>query len=163
MRLLIAAKLDPVDQDYFDREIRHLFDEPFVTYLGEVDERRKAELLGNAAALLFPIDWPEPFGLVMIEAMASGTPVIAYANGAVPEVIDHAVTGYVVNSLDEAVSATRAALTLDRGAIRARFEARFSVRRMAEDYLALYGQLIAARQSPSARIAQPRGTAGAAR
>ncbi len=158
--LRIAAKVDPFDQAYFDREIKHLFDEPFVTFMGEANDQGKAEFLRNAAALLFPIDWPEPFGLVLIEAMAAGTPVIAFDHGSVREVVEDGRTGYVVKNLEEAVEATRAALTLDRGRIRATFEERFSAGRMADDYLSIYARLIADRQSSSlpshpARIARP--------
>jgi glycosyltransferase involved in cell wall biosynthesis len=140
--LRIAAKVDPADQEYFEREIRHLLGLPGVSYVGEVDDAGKAEFLRQAAALLFPIDWPEPFGLVMIEAMAAGTPVIAFAHGSVGEVIENGRTGYAVSSLDEGVAATRAALGLDRRRVRAAFESRFSVRRMADDYLDLYRDLI---------------------
>jgi glycosyltransferase involved in cell wall biosynthesis len=154
--LVVAAKTDPTERDYFEREVRPLLDGPGVTHVGEVDEAGKAEVLGRAAALLFPIDWPEPFGLVMIEAMACGTPVVAFAGGSVREVLDDGVTGYVVTDLDQAVAATRAALGLDRDRIRATFERRFSVRRMAEDYLAAYRRLVQGRRPPArspARVA----------
>src|SRR5688572_17198127 len=120
--LRIAAKVDPADREYFEREIRHLFDNPLVEFIGEIGEAQKADFLGGARALLFPIDWPEPFGLVMIEAMACGTPVIAFDGGSVREVIDHATTGFVVSSVPEAIRAVGWALTLDRTAIRQRFE-----------------------------------------
>ena len=141
--LRIGAKVDPVDQHYFDTEIKPLLDHPLITYLGEVGESGKNELLGNARALLFPIDWPEPFGLVMIEAMACGTPVIAYPHGSVPEIVEPGLTGFLVDDIDQAVAAVQAAQSLDRRRIRARFTTRFSARRMAEDYVALYTGLAA--------------------
>jgi glycosyltransferase involved in cell wall biosynthesis len=140
--LKIAAKIDPADRDYFEGEIRHLLDNPLVDYIGEIDEGRKADFLGRAAALLFPIDWPEPFGLVMIEALACGTPVVAFQGGSVLEVIDDGVTGFVVNSLEDAIAATNAVDSLDRRRCRDAFERRFTVARMASDYLALYGDVI---------------------
>lgn len=136
--LRIAAKVDPVDVDYFESCIRPLLDDPLVEYVGEIGEAQKREFLGDALALLFPIDWPEPFGLVMIEAMATGTPVIAFRHGSVPEVIDEGVTGYVIDDIKQASAAIEKAIVLDRQSIRAQFEKRFSVTRMAQDYLALY-------------------------
>jgi hypothetical protein len=157
MPLRIAAKIDPADRAYFEREIAPLLDQPYVSFVGEVGEAEKSSFLGRAAALLFPIDWPEPFGLVMIEAMATGTPVIAFDEGSVREVIDEGRTGFVVRSIDEAVDATFKAFDLDRGAIRATFEQRFAASRMADDYLRVYGRLIAAEQDRSAaRISRPR-------
>jgi glycosyltransferase involved in cell wall biosynthesis len=141
MKIKLAAKVDKVDVDYFDQVVRPLLDHPLVEYIGEIDEYQKREFLGNAAALLFPIDWPEPFGLVMIEAMANGTPVIAFNRGSVTEVIDEGVTGFVVDDVDGAVAAIEMTLRLDRAAIRARFEQRFSVERMAQDYLSFYQSL----------------------
>jgi glycosyltransferase involved in cell wall biosynthesis len=147
--LRIAAKVDPADQEYFDRDIRPLLDNPLVEYIGEIDETDKDEFLGHAKALLFPIDWPEPFGLVMIEALACGVPVVAFRGGSVAEVIDDGVTGFIVDTLDEAIAATRNVSQLDRATCRAVFEHRFSASRMATDYVALYGQLISQRrQSP---------------
>lgn len=141
--LKIAAKVDRVDQDYWSERIEPMVRaHPNVEYIGEVDDARKGQLLGNAAALLFPIDWPEPFGLAMIEAMACGTPVIAWRNGSVPEVIDDGVTGRIVDSMDEAVVAVFEVLGFDRSMIRNRFEERFSVGRMANDYLRVYQRLI---------------------
>jgi len=137
----IAAKIDPTDQQYFNEEIAPLFEQPFVEYLGEVDEAGKADLLGGAVALLFPIDWREPFGLVMIEAMACGTPVVAWRGGSVAEVISDGVSGFVVEDLDAAVEATMRAATLDRRRCREVFEARFTASRMARDYLAIYESL----------------------
>jgi glycosyltransferase involved in cell wall biosynthesis len=140
--LRIAAKVDPVDGDYFEREIRPLLDNPLVDFIGEIGEQQKSEFLGGAKALLFPIDWPEPFGLVMIEALACGVPVIAFRGGSVPEVIDHGVTGFIVDTLEEAFEATRRIDLVDRHVCRAVFERRFSVSRMAGDYLQLYRQLM---------------------
>lgn len=137
--LRIAAKVDPVDQEYFETCIRPLLSDPLIEYVGEIGEAEKGQFLGRALALLFPIDWPEPFGLVMVEAMACGTPVIAFRKGSVPEVIDDGVSGYLVDSVEEAVSAVERVSLLDRLAVRARFDLRFSVRRMAENYLAAYG------------------------
>jgi glycosyltransferase involved in cell wall biosynthesis len=151
MPLKIGAKVDPVDQHYFDTEIKPLLDHPLVSYVGEVDESGKNEMLANARALLFPIDWPEPFGLVMIESMACGTPVIAYPFGSVPEIIEPGLTGFLVDNIDQAVTAIQAAQSLDRRRIRARFMARFSARRMAEDYVALYTDLAAGTVLPSMR------------
>ena len=140
-RLRIAAKVDPADRHYFESRIEPLLGLPGIEFIGEVDEAGKPALLGNATALLFPIDWPEPFGLAMIEAMSCGTPVIAWAKGAVPEIVEHAVTGFVVDSLDAAVGALEKAGRLDRSAVRERFEERFSVERMARDYLSVYRAL----------------------
>jgi len=137
----IAAKIDPTDQQYFNEEIAPLFEQPFVEYLGEVDEAGKADLLGGAVALLFPIDWREPFGLVMIEAMACGTPVVAWRGGSVAEVISDGVSGFVVEDLDAAVEATMRAATLERRHCREVFEERFTVSRMARDYVAIYETL----------------------
>ncbi len=141
--LKIAAKVDKADQKYFDAAIRPLLDGPGVEFAGEVDERGKTKFLGEARALLFPIDWPEPFGLVMIEAMACGTPVLAFRHGSVPEVIDDHVTGRIVDTLPEAIAAMPEVLSLDRRAVRRRFEERFSAARMAKDYVALYERQIA--------------------
>ena len=123
----IAAKVDRVDEAYFRAEIEPLLKQPGIEYIGEIDDRRKIKFLGEARALLFPIDWPEPFGLAMIEAMACGTPVLAFRNGAVPEVIDDGVTGYVVDTMDEAHRALGRVLALDRSRVRRRFDERFSV------------------------------------
>jgi glycosyltransferase involved in cell wall biosynthesis len=149
-QLRIAAKVDHADQEYFEREIRPLLDNPLVEYIGEISEAEKEMFLGNATALLFPIDWPEPFGLVMIEALACGVPVIAFRGGSVPEVIDHGVTGVIVDSLDEAIVATRNVHRFDRRRCRAVFEQRFNVTRMARDYVDLYEKLIA--RGASARM-----------
>ena len=143
MPLKIAAKIDDEDRDYYEREVQPLFDDPLVEFIGEIGEAEKGEFLGGAAALLFPIDWPEPFGLVMIEAMACGTPVVAFRCGSVPEVMRDGVSGYVVDTLDGAVEATAHALELPRKRCRAYFEGRFSAPRMARDYLAIYERLLA--------------------
>ena len=138
IELRIAAKIDKADREYFDARIQPLLGRPGVEYLGEIGESEKAAFLGNAYALLFPIDWPEPFGLVMIEAMACGTPVVAWRRGSVPEVVRHGETGFVVDSLDEAVAAVERVPSLSRHRCRCVFEERFSARRMARDYLAAY-------------------------
>ena len=140
--LKIAAKVDKADRDYFRSTIGPLLAHPLVDFIGEIGEDRKSDFLGNAAALLFPIDWPEPFGLVMIEAMAAGTPVIAYPCGSVPEVIDDGVTGFLVSGIDDAVDAVRRLGELDRAAVRRRFEERFTTARMAKDYVTLYRRLL---------------------
>ena len=142
--LKIAAKVDPVDQDYFASEIEPLMKASFVEYLGEIGEAEKEALLGGAAALLFPIDWPEPFGLVMIEALACGTPVIAYRRGSVPEVLADERIGAVVSSRAEAVRAVRRIDQIERRACRAYFEERFQVERMARAYLRAYRHLVSA-------------------
>jgi len=136
--LKIAAKADPVDARYFREVVAPMIDGPGVEYVGEVDERGKRELMQGAAALLFPIDWPEPFGLVMIESMACGTPVVAWRCGSVPEVIDDGVTGILVDDEDTAVDAVGRAAHLDRARVRATFERRFTSRTMAQRYVALY-------------------------
>jgi len=134
MPLKIAAKVDPADRRYFKREIEPLLKVPHIEWLGEISDKHKDEFLGNAYALLFPIDWPEPFGLVMIESMACGTPVIAYAGGSVAEVMDDGVTGFVVNDIDEAVKAIGRVRDLSRARCRKVFEKRFTASRMASDY-----------------------------
>lgn len=142
MPLKVAAKIDGADVDYFHDKIEPLMDDPLVEFVGEIGDRQKNEFLAHAAALLFPIDWPEPFGIVMIESMACGTPVIAWPHGSVPEVIDHGVTGYVVDSVGQATDAVVAAAEFDRRQCRAVFEKRFSSRRMARDYVTLYERLL---------------------
>ena len=152
MPLKIAAKIDGKDRDYFESEIKPLFADPLIEFVGEIGESEKNEFLGGAAAFLFPIDWPEPFGLVMIEAMACGTPVVAFRRGSVPEVMRDGVSGYVVDSIDAAVAATERAVELPRAGVRDYFEERFSAPRMATDYLAIYEELI-----ESARLRRGRG------
>jgi glycosyltransferase involved in cell wall biosynthesis len=143
--LIVAAKIDRVDHEYFRSQVAPLFEHPLVDFIGEVDEPRKRELLCGARALLFPIDWPEPFGLVMIEAMACGTPVVAYRCGSVPEVMTHGVTGFVVDADEQAVIAAARTDQLDRAQIRRVFEQRFTARSMAERYLEIYAELASAR------------------
>lgn len=142
VRLKIAAKVDRVDQAYFRAEIAPLLEGPGVEFIGEINEHQKAEFLGEARALLFPVDWPEPFGLSMIEAMACGTPVLAFRCGSVPEVVDENVTGCIVDTIEEAVAALPRVIALDRKKVRARFELRFSATRMAKDYVAVYRSLL---------------------
>ncbi|HWO99962.1 MAG TPA: glycosyltransferase family 4 protein [Methylococcus sp.] len=139
--LKMAARVQWFDRQYFEQRIKPKLQHPGIEYLGEVDERGKNELLGGALALLFPIDWPEPFGLVMIEAMACGTPVIAYPRGAVPEVMQDGVTGYIVDSVEAAVGALDRIEAIDRAACRRHFEQHFSARRMAERYVQIYRRL----------------------
>lgn len=140
-RLRIAAKVDAQDESYFKARIRPLLELPGIEFLGEVGEAGKPALLGNATALLFPIDWPEPFGLAMIEALSCGTPVIAWPKGAVPEIVEQGITGFIVDSVEAAVRALEAAARLDRARVRQRFEQRFSAERMARDYLSVYRAL----------------------
>lgn len=151
MKLKIAAKVDAVDAAYHREHIAPLLDHPLVEFVGEIGDADKAEFLGNAAALLFPIDWPEPFGLVMIEAMSAGTPVIAWKCGSVPEIIEDGETGFIVDSIDEAVVAARALGTFDPHAIRQVFERRFSARTMANNYVHLYERL-ASEATPGMRL-----------
>jgi glycosyltransferase involved in cell wall biosynthesis len=139
--LKIAAKVDRVDEAYFQEVVEPLLDDPLVEFIGEIDEQRKSAFLGGARALLFPIDWPEPFGLVMIEAMACGTPVIAFDRASVPEIVENGVTGFIVRDETGAMMALEQLESLDRRNIRRRFEQRFTSRRMARDYLALYARL----------------------
>jgi len=141
--LKVAAKVDKVDAEYFRDEIEPMLDSADVEFVGEINERQKSRFLGDARALLFPIDWPEPFGLVMIEAMACGTPVLAFKRGSVTEVIDEGVTGFIVSDEEEAVRKMGALLALDRAAVRRRFEARFTAERMAKDYVKVYKKLLA--------------------
>lgn len=146
MPLKIAAKVDKLDRQYFEEVIEPLLGRPGIDYVGEVGDSEKDELLGNAYALVFPIDWPEPFGLVMIEAMACGTPVVAYERGSVSEVLDDGVTGFLAGGLEDAVHAVERVQALDRRRCREVFEERFSVARMARDYLAVYEQCVARRE-----------------
>jgi glycosyltransferase involved in cell wall biosynthesis len=138
VKLKIAAKVDRVDQSYFDDVIRPLIRDPLIEFVGEIGDHEKAAFLGGALGLLFPLDWPEPFGLVMIEAMACGTPVIAYRCGSVPEVIEDGLTGFVVEDIESAIDAVQRLDQLDRVRIRMCFEQRFAARRMADDYLSVY-------------------------
>lgn len=143
--LYIGAKIDEADQAYFNEYVKPLLRHPLVKYLGEVSEREKRELLEHASALLFPIDWPEPFGLVMIEALSCGTPVIAYRHGSVPEIMDDGVTGFVVTSQEDAVRAARNISAIDRRSCRTAFERRFTVAHMAENYLRVYQRVLSGR------------------
>jgi glycosyltransferase involved in cell wall biosynthesis len=160
MKLKVAAKVDKADREYFKEQIEPLFRDPLVEYVGEVGGAAKDEFLGNAHAVLFPVDWPEPFGLVMIEAMACGTPVIAWRCGSVPEVMEDGVSGFLVDDGDGAVAAVGRVAGLDRRGCRRVFEERFTSGRMAADYLALYGlaieQCAAARRKAPAVPAWPR-------
>jgi glycosyltransferase involved in cell wall biosynthesis len=139
--LKIAAKVDDLDKQHFESDIRPLLAEPGVEYLGEIEEAEKKELLGNALALLFPIDWPEPFGLVMAESLACGTPVVAYDHGSVPEVMVDGVTGFITADVESSVRAVSEVSTIDRRECREHFEKRFTARRMAEDYVRVYERL----------------------
>jgi len=155
MPLKIAAKVDKVDQEYFKTKIEPLLTGADVEFIGEIGEHQKSEFLGNAAALLFPIAWREPFGLVMIEAMACGTPVVAFNNGSVPEVLEDGVTGFIVRSEAEAVDALRNIRALDRNRIRAEFDSRFTAQHMAQNYLKLYSRLMKSRAKAPAMAADP--------
>ena len=141
--LKIAAKVDKVDEDYFRAVIEPLLADPLVEFVGEIDDHAKTSFFGNALALLFPIDWPEPFGLVMIEAMAAGTPVIAWRAGSVPEVVDDGISGIIVESMDEAVRAVDRVRVMSRERVRRQFETRFTATQMAEAYVGIYEQLLA--------------------
>ena len=148
--LKIAAKVDPVDQEYFETVVEPLLREPLVEYVSEIGESEKDEFLGNAYALLFPIDWPEPFGLAMIEAMACGTPIIAYRQGSIPEVMEEGRTGFIVNELEDAIAAARRIPELSRKRCREMYEQRFTAARMARDYLRVYERLIEGRKQRAA-------------
>jgi glycosyltransferase involved in cell wall biosynthesis len=150
--LRIAAKVDTTDRAYFESKIEPLLDDPLVTFVGEIGQQVKNDFIGNAKALLMPIDWPEPFGLVMIEALACGTPVIAYGQGSVPEIIDDGVTGFVVENQEQAIAAAKDIARIDRRRCRQVFEQRFAARVMARQYLDVYRQLVNARV-PNARVA----------
>jgi glycosyltransferase involved in cell wall biosynthesis len=151
IKLKIAAKVDRVDEDYFRDTIRPMIDGRDVELIGEINDAEKPDFLSGAIALLVPIDWPEPFGLVMIEAMACGTPVIAFNRGSVPEIVEHGVTGMIVDDEASAVAAIPRVASMSRAAVRRSFEQRFTAERMAEDYLALYRRL-AVRTRPTLRI-----------
>jgi glycosyltransferase involved in cell wall biosynthesis len=141
--LKIAAKVDRVDEAYFREQIAPLLKEPAVQFIGEINEQEKTDFLGQALALMFLIDWPEPFGLSMIEAMACGTPVLAMRRGAVQEVVEEGVTGHIVDSIEEAAVTLRRVVALDRRVVRQRFEQRFTAARMANDYVRVYNSLLA--------------------
>jgi glycosyltransferase involved in cell wall biosynthesis len=146
----IAAKVDRADKPYFDQVVAPLLRYPGVEFIGEIGEAQKGEFLGNALALLFPVDWPEPFGIVMIESMACGTPVVAYQRGSIPEVLDHGVTGFIVDSIEEAVGAVESIDSVSRRGCREAFERRFTSERMARDYVELYRRLAGMAESTSA-------------
>jgi glycosyltransferase involved in cell wall biosynthesis len=148
--LKIAAKVDRADTVYFRSKIEPLLDGPGVEFIGEINEQQKTQFLGGARALLFPVDWPEPFGLSMIEAMACGTPVLAFRCGSVPEIIDEGVTGVIVDTMAEAIAALPRVLMLDRKMVRQRFEQRFSAARMAKDYVDVYRSLLDSKKSVGA-------------
>jgi glycosyltransferase involved in cell wall biosynthesis len=146
LKLKMAAKVDEADRAYWTGQIEPLIrNSPHVEFIGEIDEQQKADFLGNARALLFPIDWPEPFGLVMIEAMSCGTPVIAFRCGSVPEVIDEGRSGFIVDTMDEAVDAVGRLSDLNRAAVRQTFDTRFTAERMARDYVEIYRNLSSGR------------------
>jgi glycosyltransferase involved in cell wall biosynthesis len=153
--LRIAAKVDRADRPYFEQAIAPLLRSSRVEFIGEIDDEQKADFLGNALALLFPIDWPEPFGLVMIEAMACGTPVLAFRRGSVPEVLEEGLTGVIVDDMREAVRAGERLFRLDRARIRQEFVRRFSVQRMARDYARQYRQLLTQMQPAGAQGEAP--------
>lgn len=146
--LRIAAKVDPADEQYYRKEIEPLLDHPLIEFLGEISDAEKNDFVGDALALVCPYDWPEPFGLVLIEALACGTPVLAYRRGSIPEVIDHEVTGFVCETLTEMAEAVGRLPLIDRRRCRRAFEERFTADRMARNYVALYERLIAKRSEP---------------
>ncbi|GJD64880.1 glycosyltransferase family 4 protein [Methylobacterium frigidaeris] len=166
VKLKIAAKVDKADQEYWDEVIEPMTHHPLVEYIGEINEDQKHEFLGNALALAFPIDWPEPFGLVMIEAMSAGTPVIAWRNGSVPEVIKDGVSGVVVDSMEEAIAAVETCKAMSREGVRRYFETRFTASVMARSYVAAYESLLAgdmdAIKIPGLTIGAPAALNGAA-
>jgi glycosyltransferase involved in cell wall biosynthesis len=149
--LKIAAKVDKVDVEYYETQIRPMLNTSGIEYIGEISDAEKSDFLSGAIALLLPISWPEPFGLVMIEAAACGTPVIAFDAGSVSEIVEDAVTGFIVSDENSAIGALEKIPTLDRRHIRQRFEERFTSRRMAQDYLAVYAQLME-RDTPKLRV-----------
>ena len=140
--LRIAAKVDPADQEYFRTEIEPLLSHPLIDYIGEITDAEKQDFLGHAMALVCPYDWPEPFGLVLIEALACGTPVLAYRRGSIPEIIDDLSTGFVCEGLDEMTAAIKGIPEIDRRQCRQTFEQRFTVERMAQNYLQVYEQVL---------------------
>ncbi len=161
--LKIAAKVDRADEAYFRERIEPLLDHPLVTFIGEIGDAEKPAFLGNARALLFPIDWPEPFGLVMIEAMAGGTPVVAFNCGSVPEVVEDGVTGFIVDDVDGAVAAVGRLEALDRRTVRRVFERRFSAHAMARAYVAIYERLLATADRPIVAVPPLRAAEAAPR
>ncbi|MBX2805804.1 MAG: glycosyltransferase family 4 protein [Hyphomicrobiales bacterium] len=156
----IAAKVDTNDREYYEQVIKPMLSLPGVEFIGEINDRQKPEFLGNARAMLFPIDWPEPFGIVMIESMACGTPVLAFRNGSVPEVIDDGMSGFIVDTEEEAVSLLHQTINLDRRQVRRRFEERFSSTRMAEDYVEIYKKLLSQEHQLPQRVSTVRPRMG---
>lgn len=155
MPLKIAAKIDPVDRAYYESTIKPLLDDPSIEFIGEIGEDKKSEFLGNAYAYLFPIDWPEPFGLTMIEAMACGTPSIAFNCGSVPEVMHEGLTGFIVDDMDQAVAAVEKISSIERTACRNVFEKRFTATRMAEEYVDLYQSMASTAVDTTISAADP--------
>src|SRR5690349_15518181 len=160
--LKIAAKIDRADRDYYDEQIKPLMSSPYVDYVGEINDHEKSAFLSGAIALLVPIDWPEPFGLVMIEAMACGTPVIAFNRGSVPEIIEDGLNGFIVEDEQGAIGAAYRITELSRKKIRARFEERFTARRMAQDYLVAYRSLMERAQPHLKLVVDSKATLAAA-
>lgn len=152
MKLLMAAKIDETNREYYENVIKPMLKSPWVEFVGEINDREKNEFLGKAYALLFLIDWPEPFGLVMIESMACGTPVIAWRCGSVPEVIEEGVSGFIIESMEEAAKAVEKVQDIKRILCRKAFERRFTSERMAEDYLRIYGELLV-KERPLLKVA----------
>ena len=152
VKLKMAAKVDRADQDYFDAVVKPMLDHPLVEFIGEIDERQKCAFMGEAMALLFPIDWIEPFGLVMIEAMSAGTPVIGWRNGSVPEIIEDGVGGVIVDSIEQAVAAVDRVRRFDRAAVRRSFASRFTARHMAQSYVDAYEVMIAKAAPPALKL-----------
>jgi glycosyltransferase involved in cell wall biosynthesis len=151
--LKIAAKIDRVDQAYWEEKIRPMVEtHSNIEYVGEINEHEKAAFLGDASALLFPVDWPEPFGLVMIEAMACGTPIIAFPRGSVPEILEDGTSGFIVDTMEQAISAVHRLSSLDRAKVRIRFERAFTVERMAHDYVEIYKTLTESRAETARTI-----------
>jgi glycosyltransferase involved in cell wall biosynthesis len=155
MRLKMAAKIDRVDRDYFDSRIKPLLCDPSIEFVGEIGDHEKSEFLGNAYAYLFPIDWPEPFGLTMIEAMACGTPTIAFGCGSVPEIITDRVNGFIVDDLESAVECVARIPEIERRACRAVFEQRFTVERMTSEYVSLYRRILGEMNEPNMLAYEP--------
>ena len=143
MPLRMAAKVDPLDRTYFETQIAPLLDHPLVKFIGEITDADKCDFLGNAAAVLCPYDWPEPFGIVLIEALACGTPVLAYRRGSIPEIIEDGVTGFICDNLEEMVTAIDRLPLIQREQCRDSFEARFTVERMVHNYVALFERMVA--------------------
>ncbi len=155
--LKMAAKVDPADEAYFRAEIEPMMRHPLIEFLGEITDDEKDDFLGNAIALVCPYDWPEPFGIVLIEALATATPVLAYRRGSIPEIIDHGVTGFVSETLEEMIASVQHLGTIDRQACRASFDRRFTARRMVQDYVKIYEDLVRGNHALSAARQQLTG------